>query len=88
MNRWEQDWADEEWDEAGPDYGDDDDESEVVSCPACGGDVYEDAERCPRCGDYIVHSSTGYVWKDRPLWWMILGVLGIVAVIFALLPLI
>ena len=61
---------------------DDDPESEVVTCPECGDDVYEDAQQCPLCGAYIVHQDSP--WSDRPLWWIVLGLLGIVATIIAL----
>ncbi|HEX4613692.1 MAG TPA: hypothetical protein VH092_36255 [Urbifossiella sp.] len=29
------------------------DDAETVPCPHCGADVYEDAERCPRCEKYL-----------------------------------
>lgn len=77
---WDDDWDEEYADDA---Y-DDDDESYTVECPECGADVYEDAEQCPSCGQYIIHSSLNYVWKDRPTWWIVLGFLGILAVILAL----
>ena len=78
------DWGDEEyeadWDDALSD------ESETVPCPECDAEVYEDAEQCPICGSYIIHSSSArqYLWKNRPLWWIVLGALGIVAVVFGL----
>ena len=58
----------------------DDDDSETVPCPDCGEDVYEDAERCPACGNYIVHTRP-HIWANRPLWWIVLGACGIAAVI-------
>jgi hypothetical protein len=76
----DEDWEDD-FDDEYSDYSDED-EAEVVECPACGADVYEDAEQCPACGDYIVHSSS--IWKGRPTWWIALGLLGIFAVIIAL----
>lgn len=75
---WDDDWEEDE-------YGyDADDESYTVECPECGADVYEDAEQCPVCHNYIVHSSSGYVWKNRPTWWIVVGLLGILAVILGL----
>lgn len=76
----------ESWDDEWPedDYLDDDDESLTVECPECGADVYEDAEYCPSCGNYIIHSRSSYVWKNRPTWWIAMGLLGIMAVILAL----
>ena len=79
---------DEAWDDdADEDYFDaslDDDETEIVCCPECGSDVYEDAEQCPHCGQYIVHHHAGYAWRGRPLWWTALGLMGMLAVILFL----
>ena len=61
---------------------DDDPDSELVACPECGDDVYEDAQQCPLCGTYIVHHYNP--WSQRPLWWIALGLLGIIAVTIAL----
>ena len=74
------------WNEdSDPDYTDDQDADEGDSlthpCPECGTDVYEDAERCPACGEWITRRSS--VWQGKPLWWVILGVLGIIAVVLA-----
>ena len=54
----------------------DDGPSETIACPACGQQVYEDADRCPACGKYIVtgaHSRIG-----RFLWWVVLLAAGLV----------
>lgn len=61
----------------------DDDLCETVRCAQCGAEVYEDAVRCPACGTYITHRSS--VWSGRPVWWIVLGLLGILAVILVLL---
>ena len=79
----EEAWDDEDWD-ADSEYDYADEESETVACPECGADVYEDAETCPHCGNFIVHSSSGYLWRNRPIWWIAFGLLGILAVIVAL----
>ena len=67
-------WEDDGWDDDGP--------AETVSCPSCGADVYEDAEQCPTCGEWItsIHSP----WQGRSTWWIVLGVLGVAATSFAL----
>lgn len=78
----EDDWLEDDW----PDDVDDDvddDEAAVVPCPSCGAAIYEDAVSCPVCGEYVVH-STSSVWESRPWWWVVLGAVGIVAVIAAL----
>jgi hypothetical protein len=60
----------------------DDDSSETLPCPNCDAEIYEDAERCPNCGEYVTPSSS--LWAGRPAWWIILGILGILATIIAL----
>ena len=73
---------DDVFDDDWPDEDDDEDESLVVTCPNCGTQVYEDAEQCPSCGEYIVHGSS--VWSEKPLWWVLLALAGVVAVILVL----
>lgn len=72
-NAWDDDDADDEA------WNDDDDASETVACPACGAEVYEDALRCPRCGEYVTHSTSHFA--GRPWWWIALGIAGVIAVI-------
>ena len=77
-------WFDDD-DRADDEYPDDidDDSTDTIACPRCGAEVYEDAVRCPVCGDYIEHSG-GSAWTGRPFWWIMLGILGILALIAAL----
>lgn len=67
-----------------PDEDDMDEESETLPCPNCGTDVYEDAEQCPVCGQYIM-SGGGNLWEGRSAWWVLLGLLGVGAVLWVLL---
>ncbi len=60
----------------------DDDSSETLPCPNCGAEIYEDAERCPCCGEYVVFA--GSLWSGRPAWWIVLGILGILATVVVL----
>lgn len=82
MSRWDDDSGPElpeEWD-------DDDGETLTRPCPACGGDVYEDAEQCSLCGEWLTTSGRPLRgWEGRPKWWIVLGGVGIVAVIVALI---
>ena len=75
----------DDWDDGSDwDGGEDDDldRSETVSCPSCGVDVYEDAEQCPSCGEWI--TSFHSPWQGRSTWWIVLGILGVAATILAL----
>ena len=49
-----------------------DDEDNVAPCGNCGQDIYDDAERCPYCGEYISREDRRFTGKP---WWIILGVL-------------
>ena len=81
--RWsDDDLDDDEFPDDGGDFDEDDDDAEVLPCPHCGADVYEDTPQCPVCGQYITFDRS--VWSARPLWWIILGLLGVAAVIWAL----
>ncbi|MBX3437903.1 MAG: hypothetical protein KF861_10465 [Planctomycetaceae bacterium] len=83
------DWGDQDddWDDASEeeewsDDSDDDVDNIVVPCPSCGADIYEDAVRCPICGEYVTRTHSA--WEGKPLWWVVLGVVGMLAVIAAL----
>jgi formylmethanofuran dehydrogenase subunit E len=78
----QQEWS--EWDDD-PDeeeLPEDDDSTDVVTCSSCGGEVYEDAVQCPLCGEYIIHGSHSI--SGKPLWFVLLGLAGIIAVILIL----
>lgn len=68
---------DEEWS--------DDDSAETITCPQCGGNVYEDAPQCPACGEWITPSSGALA--GRPLWFVAGGLMGVAAVIVVLIVL-
>jgi uncharacterized OB-fold protein len=54
-------------------------ETKTVRCPSCGAEVYEDAERCPKCGDYV---EPGGVHKVGRVWVWIVLVLILAAIVF------
>lgn len=53
----------------------DESDTETIACPSCGQPVYEDADRCPQCGDWIVTSSSG---AKVPRWARIVALILIV----------
>lgn len=67
-----------------PEPDEDDDVYETVECPECGADVFEDADVCPQC--YAAIHASKSLWQGRPIWWILLGLIGIAATILALLP--
>lgn len=40
-----------------------DDELRIAPCPSCGRSIYAEAERCPRCGEYVAGGA-----KRKPVW--------------------
>jgi hypothetical protein len=66
--------ADDSWEE---------ETTDTVTCPACGADVYEDADQCPSCREFILPDTC--IWSGQPVWWVALGVLGIIALAAALI---
>jgi len=64
----------EEWEPG--DYGEDNEESDTSTCPYCGAPIYEDAERCPICENYISEEEA----TPRRPWWFMLGAILCLAV--------
>ncbi|MEX0937150.1 MAG: zinc ribbon domain-containing protein [Pirellulales bacterium] len=56
--------------------------ADTLPCPECGEEIYEEAERCPYCGTYVIFHSS--VWAGRSTAWIVLGLVGVVAVVVAL----
>lgn len=63
-------------DDDDPEFDDDDDDDLTVSCPHCGEPVFEDAEQCPSCGNYLSKEDTPW---SRPVW-LVVGVVICLAI--------
>lgn len=72
--------GDQDLEEIPQDNGDD---SPTVSCPQCRREIYEDSVQCCYCGHYLEADTSP--WSGRPFWWVILALLGILAVMTALI---
>ena len=84
MGRWDDDEDHDDEDDWYPEGQDDPDELDLVTCPACGEEIYEEAEQCPECGHYMVRGSNSPL-RTAPNWYVAIALLGIVAVIIAML---
>ena len=56
-----------------PDDSDFNDEPAEVECPYCKREIPEEAERCPRCGSYILREDQNR--GGRKWWWVIAVIL-------------
>ena len=54
--------TDDEWE-------DDSDDDETIPCPHCKKDIYDGAEQCPYCGNYISEEDSPR--EAKPLWLVI-----------------
>ena len=81
-DRWYDEPGDEPEEDQYPDDGDDDEQTETVLCPRCGTELYEDADYCPNCQTYITVQPNA--WSGRPFWWILLGLLGVLAAVLTL----
>ena len=61
----------------------DDGGGEDVPCPSCGEPVYEEADLCPSCGDFITPGRRP-AGANLPRWMFVLGAIGVVGTIVAL----
>lgn len=59
---------------------DDADDDETIPCPHCHEPVYENAERCPECGQYLSREDAPY--QRKPVWFIV-GFLLCMAVVLS-----
>ena len=73
----------------GPDENDldllDDESPDVMPCPHCGAEIYEDSPRCGVCDQYVTHTT--HALDGGKWWWLLPALLGIAAVIWIILAL-
>jgi predicted nucleic acid-binding Zn ribbon protein len=68
----------EEFDEEGDEVEDFDDVEATAECPYCGEEIYEDANWCPYCTNYISHEDAP---KQRKPGWLVAGVIVCLAIV-------
>ncbi|MFT5301731.1 MAG: putative paraquat-inducible protein A [Mariniblastus sp.] len=61
---------------------DEQDDDYTVACPHCGDEIYDDAEQCPHCRQYL---SASDFKKQMPTWVVVLVILTIVALMMPFL---
>jgi len=69
------------WDDEGVADSDEADADDGLICPHCRGDVHEDSQKCPHCGDWITPvdpAERGKRWV-----WLAAAVLVVIAFLMA-----
>lgn len=41
-------------------------DDDLAPCPSCRAMIYADADRCPKCGDYVTPGAAGV--RRKPAW--------------------
>jgi len=49
----------------------DDDGPATVACPHCRAEILEEAEQCPKCGEYLSREDTPATAGWSPAWWVL-----------------
>jgi hypothetical protein len=70
-------WRDDsETDGYGPDLDDEeeddaeaDTEDDQLPCPSCGNLIYDDTDRCPHCGDWVMPLAAAAAGHGHWIWW-------------------
>jgi len=86
-SRRDDDSLDDDYDDPeAPDEADQDshDEPETVQCPFCGREVVEEAEICPRCGNFI-GSSDDATKRSHRGWVILTAIVLLTAIALGLL---
>jgi hypothetical protein len=76
------DWDDEEDDVV--DYGDDDDEEPTILCPHCRAEIWEEAQQCPECGEYLSLEDRQALHEWQPRWIVITAMLLLLLIALSL----
>ena len=74
------DHEDEFGDEVDADPENEDAENDELPCPSCGRMLYDDTDRCPHCGDWVMPLAAGAGGRGTWIWWTAL-ILAVVVLV-------
>ena len=72
-----------ELDELDDEEMDDDSATDELPCPSCGQSIYEDTDRCPHCGDWVMPLATAARQRNW-VWWTALVLVAVMFVTWGL----
>jgi predicted nucleic acid-binding Zn ribbon protein len=52
---------------------------DVIDCPICRQSIVEDADVCPRCGNFVLRDESA--GERRPTWWILLVIMLMIGLI-------
>ncbi|MFH0981666.1 MAG: hypothetical protein V2A79_09025 [Planctomycetota bacterium] len=74
---------DREWEDGEEDIDNEiahDSEADQLPCPSCGRMLYDDTDRCPHCGDWVMPLAAGAGGRGTWIWWTAL-ILAVVVLV-------
>ncbi len=75
------DWRDDDWrDDNGQDDDEQADDEPTMPCPYCRREIFADSPQCPHCRRYISEEDAR---PKRKPWWIIVGALLCLAVVWS-----
>jgi predicted nucleic acid-binding Zn ribbon protein len=75
--------SDEDLDDEYADVNYDDEDNVTINCPYCAAEIYEDAEQCPHCGQYI--SDEDAPREGKPAWLIVVILLCIAMMLLGII---
>lgn len=68
-------------------FGDSDDQVDTISCPNCRVEIYDEAEQCPHCGEYVSVGTNPFASKPAWVRWLFFLIIVFLILTF-LLPMV
>ena len=59
---------------------DSDDDPETIACPFCGRELVEEAEVCPKCGNFLGGSDDNVTTRSHPRWVIVTAIVVLAAI--------
>jgi hypothetical protein len=78
--RWKDEDESDEFAAEVADGGEEDGEEDQLPCPSCGNMVYDDTDRCPHCGDWVMPLAAAASSRSNWIWWTALIVAALLFV--------
>ena len=59
-------------------------ELDQVPCPSCGRMIYDDTDKCPHCGDWVMPMASAAARRPTWIWWTALVLAAVMLITWGL----